>query len=226
MDTNYPRRKWQAGSSIILLAFGILAIFGFAALSIDISHVYQQQREMQSATDAAALAGAALFPTNDSAAVTAVATAIARTNGLVAAEIGTVEVGQWDTNSLSFKSGTTPYNAVHVPAQRNVGLLFGKPVGSAQCLPRFTLWQCNHSRVRRSILPRSYSQQTLRMFPQALSYLSPSSNSITMGILAKWTYPVTGMMRWLMGAAAVLPTGRPKVASRETQASVGACRAS
>lgn len=48
------------------MAFAMLAFFGFAALTIDVAHVHQQMRDMQSATDAVSLAAAGVL-TNSSA---------------------------------------------------------------------------------------------------------------------------------------------------------------
>jgi Flp pilus assembly protein TadG len=124
---------------VVLAAVSMVALFGFAALSIDLAHVYQQQRDMQSATDAAALAGA-LFLTNspqNSASIIEEATITAQANGLGSTEVGTIEVGQWDTNSPTptFVAGVAPYNAVRVPAQRSVPLTFGAVVGMNQMTP-------------------------------------------------------------------------------------------
>jgi len=132
-------RRDERGTFILLMALSLLGIFGFAALSIDIGHVYQQKRDMQSATDAAALAGVGLLTNSspDKAAIIQAAQTIALSNGVSLAEItaataydGAIEVGTWDTNNTPpFTANTSPsstWNAVRVPAKRNVGLIFGK----------------------------------------------------------------------------------------------------
>src|SRR5580698_6653292 len=98
----------ESGTFIVLMALGLLGIFGMAALSIDIGHVYQQKRDLQGATDVASLAGAAIltnawYPNLKSDAIAA-ALAIAESNGVTAAEIlaadggtGAIQVGTWNT---------------------------------------------------------------------------------------------------------------------------------
>jgi len=49
----------EKGVSLVLLALGIVVIFGFGALAIDIGHLYNVKNQLQVAADAAALAGAA-----------------------------------------------------------------------------------------------------------------------------------------------------------------------
>lgn len=144
MRTKHSPRQHQpeSGSIIVLVAVSMVALFGFAALSIDLAHVYQQQRDMQSATDAAALAAAALLTNSspDPVSIASVATVIAQTNGVSSAEItasnyGGIQVGQWDPSAGGFTSNATPYNAVLVPAKRTVGLLFGPVVGFGAMTP-------------------------------------------------------------------------------------------
>ena len=141
-----PRRQQrETGSVIVLVTFFMLAMLGFAALSIDVAHVYQQQRDMQSATDVAALAGVALLTNHPPSLVAVIQAAqtIAQTNGVSQAEItasnfGAIEVGRWNTNGFgggTFSAAATPYNAVRVPAKRTVSLLFGKVIGFGQMNP-------------------------------------------------------------------------------------------
>ena len=132
-------KREEKGTFIVLMSLCLLGVFGFAALAIDISHVYQQKRDMQSATDYAALARRAALLTNSSPDKTAIiqaAQTIALSNGLTTAEItaavsedGTIEVGTWDTNNtppFTANTASGTWNAVRVPAKRSVGLFFGK----------------------------------------------------------------------------------------------------
>ncbi len=137
-----PRRSFR-GNTLVLVTIFVTALFGFAALSIDVSHVFQQQRRAQISTDAAALAGVAMLTNSGAASVDAIAQAqlIANANGvsdqeIAASSIGAIQVGQWDTNSLSFSAGTTPYNAVPVPARRTVPMYFAPVVGMRQMTPQ------------------------------------------------------------------------------------------
>src|SRR5580700_5005629 len=135
MNSRIQSRR-ENGTMIILLAFGILSIFGLAALSIDVSHVHQQERDLFSATDAAALGAAAKIPTQLSTGIVAEASLLARANGIATNELQAIEVGQWDsTGTGTFTPNSTPYNAVRVAAQRNVGLIFGRLIGFGTMTP-------------------------------------------------------------------------------------------
>jgi Flp pilus assembly protein TadG len=140
MDTNHFQSRWkreERGTTIVLVVVAMVALLGFAALSVDISHLYQQQRDIQSATDAASLAASALItnPTPADSVIIQEAVNLAAANGISASEIsassisnsGTVQLGEWDGSS--FTAGTKPYNAVRVPAKRTVNLFFGPVVG-------------------------------------------------------------------------------------------------
>ena len=48
----------QKGQAIVIMAVGLIALLGFAAIAVDISFSYWQRRQMQNAADAASLAGA------------------------------------------------------------------------------------------------------------------------------------------------------------------------
>ena len=137
-----PRQ--EKGSTLVLVVIFIVVLFAFAALSIDMACVYQQERDMQSATDVAALSAVQLL-TNRSASATSViqqALTLARANGVSAGEVaasnvGTIEVGTWNTNALVFTANTpqSQWNAVLVPAKRNVPLVFARVVGMGHMTP-------------------------------------------------------------------------------------------
>ena len=128
----------ESGTALVLLTVFIVALFGFAALSLDVGCVYQEQRHIQIAADAAALAGATLL-TNQNQNVGLIrkeAKAIAGANGVKPNEIaasssGDIQVGLW-TNGTFSANTTGPegrYNAVQVPARRKVNLMFARVVG-------------------------------------------------------------------------------------------------
>lgn len=48
----------QRGAVVIVVAAALVAILGFAAICVDVGYLIYAQRRLQSATDAAALAGA------------------------------------------------------------------------------------------------------------------------------------------------------------------------
>ena len=55
-------RKRQRGQAILLVAFSMVVLLGFAGLVIDYGRVYVAFRQLQASTDAAALAGAQAMP--------------------------------------------------------------------------------------------------------------------------------------------------------------------
>jgi len=63
-------RKEESGQSLIMVALLIGALGGFAALVVDVGYMYAQKSELQSAADAAALAGAITLGKTTSASVT------------------------------------------------------------------------------------------------------------------------------------------------------------
>src|SRR6266404_776216 len=140
----------KRGSALVLVTLFIFVLFGFAALSLDVSNVYREKHRAHMATDAAALAGVAKIgdpfvdPSQQKSDAVAEAQIIANTNGVTDIEIsasavgntGTIQVGLWDGNV--FAANATPYNAVRVPAQRKVPLNFGNiggPLGMSQMTP-------------------------------------------------------------------------------------------
>jgi Flp pilus assembly protein TadG len=138
----------ERGSTAVLVAIFVLVLFGFAALSLDVSRVYIEKHKEHMATDAAALAGVAkvgdpAVSTNQqaSAAITE-ADAIANANGVTDAEIAAaptnryparIQVGWWANGT--FTASAPPYNAVRVPAKRTVPIYFGKAVGTSRMSP-------------------------------------------------------------------------------------------
>lgn len=130
----------QRGGTLILFAVFLLVLFGFAALCIDVGHVFEQQRRIQSGTDSAALAAVVLLTNAAPVKADAITEAmnIAAANGISSAEIaagsiGEVEVGNW--KSPTFTANATPLNAVRVTARRTVPLWFGRVIGFGQMTP-------------------------------------------------------------------------------------------
>ena len=128
----------ESGSTLVLMTVFMVGLLGFAALTIDVARAYKEKRHEQFATDAAAYAGAALLTNSPDAAIQE-AVYLAAANGVTTNEIqnaGTVELGHWDTSGGTFTAGgATPYDAVRVPAKRNVDMTFGKVVGMSSMSP-------------------------------------------------------------------------------------------
>ena len=133
------RARQETGSVLVFAVVSVIALIAFAALTIDVVRYCQQKRDMQSATDAAALAGALLLTNSpqNATSITTNATVVALANGIRTNELGTIQVGQWDTNTTpaSFVANAKPYNAVLVPAQRTFPTTFGAVLGTTQMMP-------------------------------------------------------------------------------------------
>ena len=62
-------RKGREGQSLIIVAFGMVTLLGVAGMAVDVGSWYVTSQHLQTAADAAALAGAQQLPTNPSQAV-------------------------------------------------------------------------------------------------------------------------------------------------------------
>jgi Flp pilus assembly protein TadG len=136
LDRTSKRRR-EAGTTFVIVTMFVVALIGFAALSLDVGNVLREQRKANTGTDAGALA-AVLLLTNtmqNVGSVTTEAQVISGANGVTLAEInasteGNIEVGIWANNQFLANTTTNArYNAVLVPARRAVPLLFGKVIG-------------------------------------------------------------------------------------------------
>src|SRR5437016_13869458 len=96
-------KRGKRGTTLVILAVFIVALFAFAALSIDVSNVFHHQRNEQAATDAGAFAGAAKLTNAPPVAADIIAEAeiITVANGVTDQEIAAskfqqIDVGRWD----------------------------------------------------------------------------------------------------------------------------------
>src|SRR3712207_1011026 len=110
-------RSNRRGVFIILAALLLLVVMGAAAMSIDMSRIWTMRNELQTAADAAALAGAIqLTPPHAYAYAEDSARAFARSNTALGdtIHVDSVQRGVWDDGARTFANGATPYSAVHV----------------------------------------------------------------------------------------------------------------
>lgn len=75
--------RGEQGQAMVMAAFAMVVILGFAAFAVDIGHIAVQKSDLQNAADAAALAGVAEMPSSANAVSTAVN--YAKLNGMVVA---------------------------------------------------------------------------------------------------------------------------------------------
>ena len=107
--------KDQQGVTVIIVALLIVVFIGFAALAVDISHLYVVRNELQNAADAGALAGARLLYNDDGLSVNEGANqighnaAIANKSEKVPVDVhwnggntGDVERGHWSFATRTF----------------------------------------------------------------------------------------------------------------------------
>ena len=73
------RARGERGQILPIVALALVALLGIAAFAIDVGYAYYAKRQLQSATDAAALAGAQDLPTVATAIATATSYAAANT---------------------------------------------------------------------------------------------------------------------------------------------------
>jgi len=144
MSYNFlTKRRSESGTALVLVTICILAIFGFAALSLDVGNVFREQRKENTATDAAALSAVILLTNTpqNAGSVIGFAEAMANANGVTTAEIGasntgTIEVGIWNNGQfLANQTINGSYTAVRVPSKRSVPLSFAKIVGLSGMTP-------------------------------------------------------------------------------------------
>lgn len=74
------RSRAEEGQAMVMVAFSLVVILGFAAFAIDIGNIAVQKSDLQNAADAAALAGVVEMPSSTNAETVAVNYAI--TNGM------------------------------------------------------------------------------------------------------------------------------------------------
>jgi Flp pilus assembly protein TadG len=73
------KARGERGQVLVVVALALVALLGIAAFSIDVGYAYYAKRQLQSATDAAALAGAQDLPNATTALATATSYAAADT---------------------------------------------------------------------------------------------------------------------------------------------------
>lgn len=112
----------QRGQMIIILALAIVGLLGGVALGTDVALMYYKWERLQSATDAAALAGANYLP-EDPAGAIAAATTFATQNGILAAELTTPSVTNSDQDITVSATRTVQYYFARVLGLRSQNVL-------------------------------------------------------------------------------------------------------
>ena len=119
MQNSIPKSTARRGVAVVFTAVTVTLLIGFAALAIDVGHMYSVQAELQKTADASVLAGATQL--HDYPEIIDIAQAYAKrnypNNGMVLAA-SDIEVGNWSQSSSTFAAGAIPSNAVRVLARR------------------------------------------------------------------------------------------------------------
>ena len=141
------RQSKERGGTLVLVTVFMVALFGFAALSIDVGNVYVQRTRLQEAGDSASLASVVDWANGATADVVAQrARGFASANSVPTNEVKTVRAGIWDdatrtfTETATFTSSEVP--AVEVTNQRTVPMYFGRVVGMPAMSPRTVSVAC------------------------------------------------------------------------------------
>lgn len=117
----WHRLRDDRGMSALLLAILLPAILGMQALTVDVTRMFVERRELQNAVDAASLAAAAYLPSAD-----ATVLAHARGAAVAYASLNGVEITEAD---VTFTADRQSFDRVHVRAQRDVAFAFARHVG-------------------------------------------------------------------------------------------------
>lgn len=131
----------KRGNALVIMLVFMTTLFAFAALSVDMGVVYVNDRTIQEASDATALAAVREWSKGNTFADAAVniGKAFAGVNGLKSAELLSIETGIWVNSTKTFTAGTVAPGqvpAVRVVAQRTVAMPFGRVIGFPQMKPR------------------------------------------------------------------------------------------
>ncbi len=115
-------RSDEHGGFAVWTALTITALFGVAALGIDMNYMYTTKAQLQNTADAAAMAAVKLLPDEDAALTAALnfteLNMPASHHGSVV-KASEVEFGTWDKETRTFSIGGVLVNAVRVIAQRS-----------------------------------------------------------------------------------------------------------
>jgi Putative Flp pilus-assembly TadE/G-like len=116
--TSPSRSRGESGQVIVFVVFILTALVGIAALVIDVGSWYRADRHLQTAADAAALAGAQELPTKPSTAVS------------VAMDYGTVRNGS-GLAALSVNPTIPRSDTIHVSATAEAPGFFARVISAA-----------------------------------------------------------------------------------------------
>jgi Flp pilus assembly protein TadG len=126
------RRRGERGQILPVVTLALIALLGISAFAIDVGYAYYAKRQLQSATDAAALAGAQDLPTATTAIATAKTYAAANVPASISATFAySTKCTATATAALGSCNATTNPNALVVTATASTNTWFAKIFGIA-----------------------------------------------------------------------------------------------
>jgi len=169
------------GVVIVYMALTLPVLIGVFGLAADTAYVYWTAAQLQTAADAAALAGAQEVAVNSSTAISnAVSIAAANRAGGAAVQLNVstdVVIGNYNSTTNTFSANATPYNAVQVTARRNQGSLAG-PLNLIFG-PIYGIKTANVSRSAIAMVNTGTNNGLLVLSPSGTSILFSGTSSIT-----------------------------------------------
>jgi hypothetical protein len=120
---------------VVLTAFLLVVLMAMIAFSVDVGYMSVVRTQVQSAADAAALAGAGELVNGTTASQAEVINYLGKNpvgNKTLTASNATIEFGQWDATARTFSATNSSPNAVRVTATSNdQPLFFGNVLGKS-----------------------------------------------------------------------------------------------
>ena len=124
-------RRKRRGVIVVFAAVLLIVMVAMIAFAVDLGFITVARTELQSAADAAALAGAADLPKGEAAAKTMATDYVGRNISVANSPSITQTAGQWDFKEGKFSAGKTPLDALQLKLDtKNQSLFFGKVLGT------------------------------------------------------------------------------------------------
>ncbi len=129
-------RKDERGVAVVALALSMTALFGLAAVAVDVGRIAHTATEVQTVADIAATAGATnLLKGGTAASARTDAQSVVAQNKVAGSaatiQSANIEVGQYNPQTNAFTNGATPPNAVRATPSQTVANLFAGFFGSS-----------------------------------------------------------------------------------------------
>jgi Flp pilus assembly protein TadG len=172
--TNHTERLRQAraserGAAAVLMVVVMLAVMGVAAVTIDVTRLMALRAELQTAVDAAALAGALELAAGggDASRDTALSYASRNTaeTDTVRVSPQSVEFGVWDPEAMTFTAlpNAVGANAINVSTRKNVGTYFAWVMNflDVSAAARATAWSASPIGATNCVKPWAIPEELL-----------------------------------------------------------------